>query len=87
MTKLIHGIHHVTALAGAPQKNVDFTLGKVFRITEKQNLRFRADFFNLFNHPQFAVNNLLDVSAPTSALVSSTSVNPRLIQLALKYFF
>lgn len=34
-------------------KNVDFTQEKVFKIRE-QNLRFRADFFNLFNHPSFA---------------------------------
>jgi hypothetical protein len=41
-------------IIGPPQKNMDFTLGKTFHLTERQSLRFRTDFFNLFNHPSFA---------------------------------
>ena len=33
---------------------VDFTLRRQFRLTEKLNLQLRAEFFNLFNHPNFA---------------------------------
>jgi hypothetical protein len=31
----------------------DFALQRQFRLTERTNLRFRAEFFNIFNHPNF----------------------------------
>jgi len=77
-------------IIGPPQKNVDFTLGKMFRITEGQAIRFRADFFNLFNHPSFAIPSAPTVgSAPGtgSAPITSTVGTPRLIQFSLKYSF
>jgi hypothetical protein len=83
----------VGVLPGPPQFNFDVSVLKTTKLTESQSLQFRAEFFNLFNHPQFnigqggGVNSLLDVSSPTSALVTSTSVNPRIIQFALKYIF
>ena len=33
---------------------VDLSIGRKFPITERLNLQFRADAFNLFNHPNFA---------------------------------
>jgi len=33
---------------------VDFSIGRKFPVTEHFNLQFRADAFNLFNHPNFA---------------------------------
>ena len=50
-------------IIGPPQKNVDFTLGKTFKLGERQDLRFRTDFFNLFNHPSFAIPAATSVSA------------------------
>jgi hypothetical protein len=83
-------------IIGPPQKNVDFTLDKVFKITERQNLRFRADFFNLFNHPSFA-NPASPAIAPVTvagstvlggyAPITTTVGTPRLIQFSLKYSF
>jgi len=73
---------------GPPQKNVDFTAGKTFHITEGQSLRFRADFFNLFNHPSFANPSALDIQSPSSfAGITSVVGTPRLIQFSLKYAF
>ena len=42
--------------------NTDFGLLKNNRITERFNLQFRAEFFNIFNHPNFGSpnNNLTD---------------------------
>ena len=40
-------------ITGPDQFNVDFTLGKTFKIGERQSVRFRTEFFNLFNHPSF----------------------------------
>lgn len=75
-------------IIGPPQKNVDFTLGKMFKIGERQNLRFRADFFNLFNHPSFANPAAPAVSsAGASAPITSTVGTPRLIQFSLKFSF
>jgi len=53
-------------------------------------LEFRAEFFNAFNHPQFSNpggGTAIDVSTANSAAITSLSVNPRLIQFALKYAF
>ena len=77
-------------IIGPPQRNLDFSLGKIFKITEQQNLRFLADFFNLFNHPSFA-NPAFAAVGPTpgsgSAPITSTIGTPRLIQFSLKYSF
>jgi hypothetical protein len=35
-------------------KNVDFSLAKNFRWGERFGAQFRAEFFNIFNHPNFA---------------------------------
>jgi hypothetical protein len=75
-------------LIGPDQKNVDFTLGKTFSLTEHQSLRFRADFFNLFNHPSFANPSATDVESLNSfAKITSVVGTPRLLQLSLKYLF
>jgi len=75
-------------IIGPPQANVDFTLGKTFKLGERQNLRFRTDVFNLFNHPSFQVPALASVSAAGgSAPITSTVGTPRLIQFSLKYSF
>ncbi len=35
----------------------DFDVRRQFRITEKVNLQFRCEFFNIFNHPNFGNEN------------------------------
>jgi hypothetical protein len=35
-------------------KNFDFSVGKNFHFGEAMRLQFRAEFFNIFNHPNFA---------------------------------
>ena len=35
-------------------KNFDFSLAKNFHFGERYRLQFRAEFFNIFNHPNFA---------------------------------
>ncbi len=37
--------------------NVDFSLAKSTQIFDRLNLQFRAEFFNIFNHPNFALPN------------------------------
>ena len=45
------------AIFGPGYTNIDFSITKNTRITESLNLQFRAEFFNLFNHPNFALPN------------------------------
>ena len=60
----------------------DSTVQKTFRITERNNLIFRAEAFNIFNRAQYAnpgsslnvVNGA--ISAPASFGVISSTVNP-----------
>ncbi len=35
-------------------RNFDFSLGKNFHFGDRYRLQFRAEFFNIFNHPNFA---------------------------------
>ena len=56
------------------------------KLGESGNLEFRAEFFNAFNTPQFA-NPGTNVSASNFGVISATSVNPRVVQLALKINF
>src|ERR1700720_4361291 len=65
--------------------NTDLSLIKRFLLTERVGLDFRAEFFNLFNHPQFGLPGS-DLAAGVGAAVSSqfgrintTINNPRLI--------
>jgi hypothetical protein len=49
-------------------------------------VQFRAEAFNLFNTPQFAIPNA-SVDTPGAGSISSTVHSPRQIQLALKLLF
>jgi hypothetical protein len=67
--------------------NSDFSLIKDFALPRKDTgLQFRAEFFNLFNHPQYGAP-VGDINAVGFGSVNSTVNNPRLIQLALKLTF
>ena len=66
----------------------DFSLAKTTPIRESVNLQFRAEAFNLFNHPYFytpgtqmAGNNYDDINTQNNPPV------PRLIQLSLRLNF
>ena len=62
-------------LRGSQQANVDFSVLKHFPFGESRNIEFRAEFFNLFNHVNFA-NPLSNFNA-----VPSTSINPNTGQI------
>jgi hypothetical protein len=67
--------------------NTDLALSKDFVIKEPAKLQFRAEFFNLFNHTNFA-NPGSNLSAASSfGVISSTVSAPRIVQLALRIQF
>jgi hypothetical protein len=57
-------------LRGPAQNNIDFSIIKRFHFSESKNVEFRAEFFNLFNHVNFA-NPVSNFNA-----VPSSSIDP-----------
>ena len=77
-----------TPLSGPGFVNTDFSAIKHFPLPrEGMRLDFRAEFFNLFNHPQFGTPNADFNSPATFGVINSTVNNPRVIQAALKLAF
>ena len=66
--------------------NFDFALFKRTSISERFNLEFRVESFNLFNRVQFGPPNTTETTAAGSTFgYVTTQINsPRLIQLALR---
>ncbi|HEY1656721.1 MAG TPA: carboxypeptidase regulatory-like domain-containing protein [Candidatus Sulfotelmatobacter sp.] len=75
-----------TPLYGPDFVNFDASLFKTFHIYESSQVEFRAEVFNLFNHPQFAFPGTT-TDYPNFGQITQTVNNPRLIQFALKYIF
>jgi len=69
---------------------LDFSLLKDTKITEKLDLQFRAEFFNILNHADFNTPNLIAFTSapgapsPTAGVITSTSTTSRQIQFGLK---
>ncbi len=82
----LYGNAGVGVITGPGQWNWDMALAKTLPITEGTHLEFRAEAFNIWNHTQFNE----PVSASNSSnfgIITSTSVPPRIIQFALKFYF
>jgi hypothetical protein len=79
---------------------VDLSIGRKFSLTERLNLQFRADAFNILNHPNFS-NPAASLDCGPACLISGTMLNaalgglnplfqeggPRSLQLSLKLAF
>jgi len=78
-------------LSGPWFKNYDMALLKSIQLTERQHIDFRADFYNLLNHPNFlAVSqniNSVDFGKITQQFYAADGVGPRLLQFGLYYRF
>jgi len=78
-------------LDGPPFRSLDFSVVKTFHTTERQTLDFHFDFFNVFNHPNFFLNdqtvNNTAFGRITSQNYQNDGVGPRVIQLGLYYRF
>jgi hypothetical protein len=79
------------ALDGPPFRSYNFSVIKNFKFTERHTLDFHADFFNVFNHPNFFLSdqniNNASFGRITTQNTSNDSVGPRLIQFGLYYRF
>jgi hypothetical protein len=79
---------------GPGMVNIDASIGKSFALGENRALQFRAEVFNLANHPNFAVpsglvvfTNAQSAISPTAGRITSTVTTSRQIQLGLKFTF
>ncbi|MGZ4842161.1 MAG: outer membrane beta-barrel protein, partial [Candidatus Angelobacter sp.] len=67
------------AFVGPDFKNFDFSLAKDTKLNERLNMQFRADIFNLFNHPNFSNPTLPNflVDLETNGGVASVPGDPK----------
>ena len=91
----------ITDVPGPRFDRVDFSVFKNFPIKETRTLQFRAEFFNIANHPTFNApgfggNGVVAISGSINYLnsnfgaIGSTRLapyDPRQIQFALKFLF
>ncbi len=71
----------------APIFNVDAALTKAFKLPwEGKRLQFRAEAFNLFNHPNFT-NPSLSLESPQTFGEFQGTLEPRSMQFALRFEF
>src|SRR5207245_9032186 len=54
--------------------NLDLGIGKRFELTERLNLQFRAELFNVLNHPNF--DNPRDASSGSPSICSTICAQP-----------
>jgi len=83
------GSSGIGIVEGPGQNNTDLVIIKrtsLNKLREGANLEFRTEFFNALNHPQFG-NPSTNVSSAAFGVISTTSVNPRIIQFGLKVNF
>jgi hypothetical protein len=73
-------------LYGPGRTNWDMSLFKNFVIHEQTRFEFRAEAFNIFNHPQFGLPNSSIGNAQVGQ-ITSTVGNPRQLQMGLRFQF
>jgi hypothetical protein len=80
------------AITGPDFVNTDFSVTKNTKLTEKLNLQFRTEMFDVFNHPNFG-NPVLTVTSGSFGKIQSTRFptgdfgSARQIQFAMKLLF
>jgi hypothetical protein len=76
------------SIIGPGLAQVDFAVIKDTKIRESLRLQFRAEFFNILNHPQFGQPNVGNPS-PTAGQITTLATNTaaRQIQFGLKFLF
>jgi hypothetical protein len=77
--------------SGPGLTEVDGSLFKTTAITERTNLQFRAEVFNVLNHANFGTPNATVFSSgaisPSAGLITTTATTSRQIQFGLKLIF
>jgi hypothetical protein len=78
-------------LSGPGLAAADLSLLKNTHLSERLNLQFRAEFFNLLNRANFGTPNPIvfagSAVSPTAGLITATATTSRQIQFGLKLIF
>jgi len=78
-------------LSGPWYNNYNMELSKNTKITESKSIQLKADFYNVFNHPNFFAGdqniNSLNFGVINSMFVSADGVSTRVIQFGLYFRF
>jgi len=73
--------------------STDVAVARNFSLSERSNLQFRAEIFNLFNHTNFNAPNPVVYAAatggpsPTAGVITSTATSSRQVQFGLKFLW
>ena len=82
------GNAHKNILEGPGEKTADLSARKMFNVTDRFNVEFRAEFFNAFNHAVFSQpDNYITDGPGATGVITSTVIPQRQIQFALKLAF
>jgi len=73
-------------LYGPGRVNFDFSLFKDFPVNDRVKVQFRAEAFNIFNHPQFDLPNAA-IGAGNAGTITAIVGTPRQIQFGAKVVF
>jgi hypothetical protein len=77
--------------SGPGLADLDLSLMKNTPVTERASLQFRAEFFNILNHPNFGTPNATAFSGgainASAGLITTLATTPRQIQFGLKLIF
>jgi len=75
-------------MAGPGYQNVDFNIIKKFKIGESSSVSLQAAFFNLFNHPNFDLQDTSPFNSSSSSFGKlSADFGSRIVQLAARIDF
>ena len=77
------GLSRLPDVRSFGRNNIDFSIFKNTRLSERVNLQFRTEAFNMFNHPEFSSLSGAFGSANFSRVTSINSY-PRQLQFGLK---
>jgi hypothetical protein len=73
-------------LEGPGLINLDVSLARTFRFTERVSLDFRSEFFNIFNEAHFTFPSAV-VNIANAGTISETATSMRQIQFGMKLVF
>ena len=79
-------------IIGPGVADIDLALEKIFKPSEKADVTFRAEMFNIMNHANFGLPNITALAAsgaanPSAGVITSTTTSSRQIQFALRINF
>jgi hypothetical protein len=76
-----------TGIRGDGINNLDLSLFKNFRLSERKSLQFRVESFNALNHVQFGVPNTAPTSGAFGTISGENGHGQRQVTFGLKFLF